>query len=191
MGGGYLVEALAFLTRTLFSLYILAVALRFLLQLARADFYNPISQLLIKMTDPALRPLRRIIPGYTGMDWPSIILLLLLLMLETVLTRLLLGLPLPAIASLFILACAEALQMCIYIYIVVILVQVIISWINPGAYSPATVLLYELTEPLLSRARRLLPVVSGLDFSPLAVLVFLQLLLILLVKPLLALAYSI
>ena len=69
MGGGVLTDALTFLIRTLFDLYIVAVALRFLLQWVRADFYNPLSQFLVKITNPPLRPLRRFIPGYGGIDF--------------------------------------------------------------------------------------------------------------------------
>ncbi|HSR62519.1 MAG TPA: YggT family protein, partial [Gammaproteobacteria bacterium] len=85
----YLSNAGEFLISVIFDLYILAVMLRFLLQWVRADFYNPFSQFLVKVTNPALRPLRRIIPGYAGIDWPSILLMLILQAVELVLISLL------------------------------------------------------------------------------------------------------
>jgi YggT family protein len=184
MGGGYFSEAIRFLITVVFDLYILAVMLRFLLQLVRADFYNPISQFLVTVTNPPLRPLRRFIPGYRGVDLASVVLMLLLKAVEIALISLAIYGRVPGIAGLFIISFAELLNLIIYIFIFAILIQVIISWVNPGAYNPATVLLYRLTEPLLRPARRLLPPISGLDLSPLLVFIVLQLTIILIIKPL-------
>ena len=190
MGGGYLADAVRFLLRTLFDLYIVAVALRFLLQWVRADFYNPISQFLIKVTNPPLRPLRRVIPGYAGMDLAALLLMLLLKMLELSLLSLIAGGPIPALPGLLVISLAEILSLVIWIFIIAVLIQVVLSWVNPGAYNPATVLLYRLTEPLLAPARRLIPPIGGLDLSPIAVFIFLQLSLILLIQPLYDAGYS-
>ena len=96
----------------------------------------------------------------------------------------------PGIIGLFILSFAQLLNLIVYIFIVAIFIQVILSWINPGAYNHATVLLYRLTEPLLRPARRLLPPVSGLDLSPILVFILLQLTVILIIKPLAGLGGS-
>ena len=184
MGGGYFSEAIRFLITVLFDIYILAVVLRFLLQVVRADFYNPLSQLLVTITNPPLRPLRRFIPGYRGIDLASIVLMLLLKAIEIFLISFFVYGQIPGVAGLFILSLAELLNLIIYIFIIAIFIQVIISWVNPGAYNHATVLLYRLTEPLLQPARRLLPPISGLDLSPLVVFIILQLTIILIVKPL-------
>lgn len=184
MGGSYLSDALLFLINTGFSLYILLVALRYLLQTVRADTHNPISQFLLQATNLPLRLLRRVIPGYAGIDWSCIILMLVLQAVELLLTSLLaFGVSL-AFAGLILLSAAELLKLIIYIFMLVILAQIIISWVNPGAYNPATALLYQLSEPLLRPARRLLPPAHGIDFSPILVFVFLQLSLMLLVRPL-------
>jgi YggT family protein len=90
----------------------------------------------------------------------------------------------PAIPGLLIISIAELLHLIIYIFIIAIFIQVILSWVNPGAYNAATVLLYRLTEPLLEPARKLIPPVGGLDLSPIAVFIFLQLTIILIVTPL-------
>ncbi len=177
-----------FLVSTVFDLYILVVALRFLLQLVRADFYNPISQFIVTLTNPPLRYLRRWIPGYAGVDWACLLLLFGVQILELTLISLIGG-QMPSITGLLVLSLASLVRLGIYIMMFAIIVQVIISWVAPGAYNPLTVLLYRLTDFILRPARRLLPPVSGVDFSPWLVLVALQLGIILIVKPLLRLGY--
>lgn len=189
-GGSYFTEALVFVISTLFSLYILAVVLRFLLQWVRADFYNPISQFLITVTNPALRPLRRFIPGYGGIDWPSIILMLVLKGCEITIIALITAGKVPALPGLLVISIAQLLQLIIYIFLIAIFIQIVISWINPGAYNPITVILHRLTDPLLRPAQRLLPPISGLDLSPILVIIALQLIIILFIKPLLHTGYS-
>lgn len=180
----YLSNAGEFLISLVFNLYILAVMLRFLLQLVRADFYNPVSQFLIRITNPVLRYFRRWIPGYKGIDWPSIILMLLLQAIELCLVALLKTGGIPQAGGLLLLSVSHLLQMAVWIYIVIIVFQAIMSWVNPGAYSPVTVLLYQLSDPFLRPLRRLVPPAGGLDWSPLIALILLNLLLILFIAPL-------
>jgi YggT family protein len=184
MGGSYLAEAVIFLIDILFGLYLIAVLLRFLLQRVQADYYNPVSQLLVTVTNPALRPLRRVIPGYLGIDWSSILMLLLLQGLEICLIALLRTGYIPALSGLVVMTIAQLLRLTVYLYLILILIQVVLSWVNPGAYNPVTVLIFQLTEPLLRPARRAIPPAGGLDWSPLVVLILLNLILILLVAPL-------
>lgn len=181
----YFSHAGEFLITLVFGLYILAVMLRFLLQLVRADFYNPVSQFLIRITNPVLRYFRRWIPGYKGIDWPSIVLMLCLQAIEICLVALLKTGEIPRLAGLFVLSAGHLLQMVVWIYIVTIIIQAVMSWINPGAYSPVTVLLYQLSDPLLHPFRRLVPPAGGMDWTPLIVLILLNLLLILFIAPLL------
>jgi len=189
-GGPYFSEAGIFLIHTLFGIYILFVALRFILQWVHADFYNPVSQFLVTVTNPPLRQLRRFIPGYAGIDFPSIVLMIILQAMELVLTVLIATGRIPAPLGLFVLSIAELLKLGIYIFFFAILIQIIISWVNPGAYNPITVILYKLTEPLLKPARRLIPPMGGLDLLPMLVLIGLQLVIILFIKPLTHLGYS-
>lgn len=182
--GSYLIDAAVYLVSLVFGLYIFAVMLRFLLQLVRADFYNPLSQFLIAITNPCLRHLRRWVPGYFGIDWPSLILLVLLQGMEICLIVLLRGGGIPALTGLPVLILAHLVELCIWIYLFVIILLVILSWINPGAYSPVTVLMHQLTQPLLRPLRRLLPPARGLDWSPLVAIILLNLLLLLVVAPL-------
>ncbi|MCC6207944.1 MAG: YggT family protein [Gammaproteobacteria bacterium] len=184
MDNPYLSTASAFLIDTLFGLYILLVLLRFLLQLARADFYNPICQFLVKATNPPLKPLRRIIPGLWKIDLASVFLLLALQMCALWLIDLAIA-RVPSIEGLLVLSTTALLALILNTFLVAILIQVILSWFGPGSYNnPLFSILYSLTEPLLGPARRILPVMSGIDFSPLLVLVALQLLKILVVSPL-------
>ena len=189
----YVSNAAAYMLETVFTLYILMVLLRFMLQLARADFYNPICQFLVKATNPPLRPLRRVIPGLWGMDLASVVLLILLQMLALWLIHLAGGQAV-AMAGLFLLSLSELLALTLNVLLVTILVQVIMSWLNPGAYNPLLSILYSLNEPLLRPARRMIPGFSGVDLSPLVVLVLIQLTKILIVAPLrdagLGLAYA-
>lgn len=183
MDNPYLSTASAFLIDTVFGLYILLVLLRFLLQLARADFYNPFCQFLVKATNPPLKPLRRIIPGLWKIDLASVVLLLLLQMLAIWLIHLAGGRSITP-EGLFVLSAAELLALTLNTFLIAILIQVILSWVGPGAgHNPLSSILYSLNEPLLGPARRILPSMSGIDFSPLLVLVAIQLLKILVVGP--------
>lgn len=184
MSGGYFTQAGVFLIQIIFGLYILAVLLRYLLARVRADFYNPLSQFIVKVTNPAIKPLRRFIPGYFGVDWPSIVLLFFIQAVEIILISLIVSGRIPAPMGLLVLTFAYLLKEVIYVYLFIILIQIVISWVNPGAYNPATVIMYQLSEPVLKPARRLIPSAGGFDFSPMIVIIGMQLLIILLVSPL-------
>ncbi len=183
MGDGYLTNPLVFLIQTLFGLYILVVLLRFLLQWFKADFYNPVSQFVVKVTAPPLRPLRRLIPGLAGIDLAALVLAWLLKSLELSLILVLMGAGGSFLGAL-LWSLPELIGLTINIFLFAILIQVVLSWINPGAYNPAASLLFSLTEPLLRPARNLLPPVSGLDLSPMLVMIGLVLLEMLLLPPL-------
>ncbi len=189
MGGSYVGNAATFLIETVFFLYILLVMLRFLLQWTRANFYNPVSQFIVKATQPPLAPLRRIIPGFGGVDLAAAVFMFALKFIELWLIYGLLGIT-PQVGGLAILTIAELLGLLVNVFIVSILIQVIISWVNPGMSNPIIGLLHSLNEPLLAPARRLIPPISGFDLSPIAVFIFLQLVSILAVAPIRDLARS-
>lgn len=187
MGSSYLTNPVEFLINTLFGLYILAVMLRFLLALVRADFYNPVSQFLVKATNPVLVPLRRIIPSAGKVDTSAIVLIVALQVAALGLIALLRDSQI-SIAALLTLSLAELLGLLLNVFLFAILIQVIMSWINPGAYNPAVSLIYSLTEPVLRPFRQLIPPFSGLDLSPLVALIAIQLTKMLLLPPLYQLA---
>jgi len=162
--------ATIFLVQTIFGFYVLAVMLRFLLQWVRADFYNPLVQFLVRITNPPLLPLRRIVPGYRGLDLASVVLAFALQLVEVLLVTLLLGRPL-GVGGLLLLTVMELLKLLINIYLWGIIIQVVLSWINPDPRHPAARVLAQLTAPLLRPARRLLPPISGVDLSPMLVVV--------------------
>lgn len=183
MGSNYLTDPVVFLIQTLFGLYILAVMLRFLLQLVRADFYNPISQFLVKATNPPLKLFRRIIPGFGGIDLSSVVLAWLLKAVEIILIIAIAGTSVNLIAP-FVWAIPELIELLFNIYLFGILIQVILSWVNPGSYNPATALLYSLTGPLMRPAQKILPPMGGIDLSPMLVMIGLILMKMLLLPPL-------
>ncbi len=189
MGSSYVGNAATFLIETVFFLYILIVMLRFLLQWTRANFYNPVSQFIVKATQPPLAPLRKIIPGYGGLDLAAAVFMFVLKFIELWLITGLLGIT-PQVGGLAILSIAELLGLLVNVFIVSILIQVIISWVNPGMSNPVMGLLHSLNEPLLAPARRLIPPISGFDLSPIVVFIFLQLVSILAVAPIRDLARS-
>ena len=184
MGGNYFLQATIFLVELFFDIFILALFLRYLFTTVRVDSLNPLSSLIIKITNPLLKPLRRTIPGYLGIDWSSVLALFLVQAIEITLIALIVNGTIPPLSGLIILTIGYLLRMILYIFLFVILIQVIISWINPNAYSPITTIMHQISEPILKPVRQLIPPAGGLDFSPLIVLVVINLLMILVISPL-------
>ena len=184
MSGGYFAQAIIFLVKLFFDIYILALILRYLLTIVRVDSLNPLSTLIMKVTNPLLKPLRRTIPGYFGIDWASIISLFLVQAIEIILVALIITGGIPAFSGLTMLTIAYLLRTILYIYLFIIIVQVIISWINPNAYNPITTIMYQISEPILKPIRQFIPSSGGLDFSPLVALIIINLLMILIISPL-------
>ena len=192
MGNGYLAAPVIFLIDTLFGIYILLILLRFLLQTARADFYNPISQFIVKVTNPLLRPLRRIVPGWGGIDNASLVLLLLMQCLALLLLGLIsgafsTGLSVP---GLVVATITKLVSLLLYVYLIGIFILALLSWINPGSYNPVAAVIASLTEPLMRPARKLIPPISGLDLSPMAVILGIYVLRMLLMPPLISLSVN-
>ncbi|MBW1245874.1 YggT family protein [Pseudomonas tolaasii] len=168
-------DAAIFIIQTLGSLYLLIVLMRFILQLVRANFYNPLCQFVVKATQPLLKPLRRVIPSLFGLDMSSLVLALLLqiLLFAVILllngyqanTVLLLPWGLIGIFSLFL-----------KIIFWSMIISVILSWVAPGSRSPGAELVYQITEPVLAPFRRLIPNLGGLDISPIFAFIAIQLL---------------
>ena len=170
-----MVNAGAYLISTIIGLYIIIVLLRFLLQWVKADFYNPLSQFIVKATSPVLIPMRRIIPGLFGLDIASLLLAYTLQCIENVLLFAIRGIPLNPLFLLWH-SIGSLLSILLYIYFFAIMVQVIISWISPGQYNPAIALIHRITEPVMQPARKILPPFSGFDLSPLLVFIVLNIL---------------
>jgi YggT family protein len=183
MSADYLVDPAVFLIDTLFGLYVFALLLRFLFQWVEADYYNPISQFLIKITHPPLRLLRRFIPSIGRIDTASLVLMVGLQMLGGYLIFLLKGAH-TTVAALFVWTLVQVLDLILNLYFFAIVIRAVLSWVGSGSYNPATSLLNSLTEPLLRAGRQLLPPIGGIDLSPLIPLIGIQLAKMIVMPPL-------
>ncbi|MBI2313198.1 MAG: YggT family protein [Betaproteobacteria bacterium] len=178
-------QALSFLLETLLGLFALALLLRFYLQLFRAAYRNPLTQFLSALTDFAVRPARRIVPGLWGVDLATLVLawvtqLVLLYALLSLKGYELKGVPLIAFAGLAALALVELVKLSAWIFMVAVIVQAVLSWINP--YSPIAPVLNSFTRPFLRPFQKRIPPIGNVDLSPLFVIIALQLILMLPVR---------
>jgi len=174
---------LIFIAETLFELYVLCFLLRFILQATRADFHNPLSQFIVRVTNPVVVPLRRIVPGLRGLDMSSIVVVLVLEVLATaVLFPLKTGVSPTPIAVLYF-SILRTIMTVLRMYLFAILIYALMSFVNPGTYNPLTSVLASISEPLLRPVRRIIPPIAGLDLSPLFVLIGLQALIMALPLP--------
>lgn len=181
MGAG---NALFFLVNVLFDLYLGALLLRMLLQVTRADFYNPLSQLVWKLTNPPVQPLRRLVPRYRNIDTATLVVLYAVALLYVLLVAHLFAAGVGVIAALWY-ALLKCLVLACNLYTLSLFTQAILSWLGPGVNNPAANILYSLNEPLLRPVRRFIPPLGGFDLSPLVVMLALQVLIRLIPLPLL------
>lgn len=168
------------LVNTLGGLYLLAVLLRFLLQIARADFYNPLSQAVVRITDPLVRIFRRFIPGLRGFDLSSLLLALIVEMVLVITLIYLGGFAMPGIGSIVAWSVAGIIFFILQIYFWAIIAAIIMSFVMmfSGSMSPhpALQLIWQLTEPVMAPLRRVIPPIGGLDFSPIFIFLAIQIL---------------
>ncbi|WP_433737636.1 YggT family protein [Pseudomonas putida] len=168
-------DAAIFVIQTLGSLYLLIVLLRFILQLVRANFYNPLCQFAVKATQPLLKPLRRVIPSMFGLDMSSLVLALLVQMALFAVILLLSGYE---VNVLFLAPWALIGIFALFLKILfwAMIISVILSWVAPGSHNPGAELVQQITEPVLAPFRRIIPNLGGLDISPIFAFIALQLL---------------
>ncbi|MFP8966713.1 YggT family protein [Pokkaliibacter sp. CJK22405] len=165
------------IVKTLGSLYVFIVLLRFILQMSRADFYNPLSQAVVKATQPVLAPIRRLVPGMGGLDVASLILAFIVYLLVAVIVVYLAGgaQALNDLPLLILAAAAGVLYALLDIYFWAMVISVILSWVAPQADHPAARLVFQITEPVYGLCRRVIPPLGGLDLSPILVFLVIQL----------------
>ncbi len=175
-----LTQAGMLVINTLVGLYLLIVILRFLLQLVRADFYNPISQFIVKATNPLLLPLRKVVPGFGGIDLASLVLALLLQTIAIVLILLLNGIQPPLQVVMW--AAIGIISLVLKVYFWGLLITVIASWIAPNSYNPALILINQILEPAIKPIRKMMPDMGGIDISPIVVFLLIQVTEIILVR---------
>lgn len=158
--------AAIYILQTLGSLYLLIIMLRFILQLVRADFYNPLSQFAVRATQPLLKPIRRVIPSVFGLDTSSLILSIVIQALLMAFVLMVTYGTFGDIPHLLMWAVIGVTSLFLKIFWVAMIVMVIVSWIAPGSHNPAAELAYQISEPVLAPFRKLVPNLGGLDISP-------------------------
>ncbi|UFP99913.1 YggT family protein [Pseudomonas fitomaticsae] len=167
--------AAVYVLQTLGSLYLLIVLLRFVLQLVRANFYNPLCQFVVKATQPLLKPLRRIIPSMFSLDMSSLVLAILVQLALMALTLLLTygttGNPL----QLLIWSLIGVTALFLKIFFWAMIISIILSWVAPGSHNPGAELVNQICEPALAPFRRIVPNLGGLDLSPIFAFLVLKL----------------
>jgi YggT family protein len=166
-------DAGTYVVRFLLDVISFLFVVRFLLQACRVDFYNPIAQGFIKATDLVLKPIRRLLPGYQNLDFASLVAAILALIILSYAISALVGRPAPGFVPVLGSSVIGTATLIVQIFWWSILAVILASFIAPGNTHPVLNLLRQITEPLLAPARRLLPAMGGLDFSP--ILVFLLL----------------
>ncbi|GGO68656.1 YggT family protein [Bowmanella pacifica] len=169
-------SSMQFLIGTLFDLYLMVVILRLWLQIARADFYNPFSQFVVRATHPLVGPMRRILPSFGNLDTATLVLALIVAFAKLTVMNFVLGAnswqvfnPLALLLGSLIVLVSQTLSLMFWILII----RAILSWFSQGQ-NPMEMVLYQLTEPLLAPIRRILPPMSGLDLSVLVAIIAIQ-----------------
>ncbi|MGQ5524270.1 YggT family protein [Chitinimonas sp. PSY-7] len=175
-----LAEALSFLVRNLVSFFILNLLLRFYLQVARAPFGHPLAQFTVKLTNFAVLPLRKLIGSMRGYDTATLLLAWLSAIVMHFILLLLSPWPINfltpvAAIGLMMLSLVELMKLSLYLLFATVIVQAILSWVSP--YNPLTPMLEAISRPFLSPLRKVIPVIGGIDLSPLALILILQMLL--------------
>ncbi|KAA8997747.1 YggT family protein [Affinibrenneria salicis] len=166
---------LTFLVKTLIDLYVMVLLLRIWMQWSRCDFYNPLAQFVVKITQPIIGPLRRIIPSLGPIDSASLLLAFILCALKFPLLMLVqAGVISLSPLHLFI-GVLSLLKSIGHLVFWVVIIRALMSWVSQGR-NPVDYLLYQLTEPLMAPIRRILPAMGGIDFSAMVVILILSLL---------------
>ena len=159
------------LVDVLISLYVSVILLRFFLQYFRADFYNPLSQFCVKATDPFIKPLRKVIPGFAGIDFSSLVLAYLVIVAKLILMTLIAGQLNIYPLLLVLISFVELAKSILNLFIFLIFIRIILSWVSPGGHNPVMAVIEQLSEPIISKFRNILPPMSGFDFSPMIALI--------------------
>ncbi len=173
------VQAITLIIDAIARLYILVLLLRLILPWVRADFRNPLAQAILRLTSPLVVPVRRVVPPVGRIDTATVLVAYVIQYLTIVVIVLING-GTPQFAPVAITAVVELVILTLNLFAFAILIRVILSWIAPGTYNPATAMITTLTEPVLRPFRRIIPPIAGLDLSPLFAMIILVALTILL-----------
>ncbi len=176
--GGSVGNAFAFLIETLFSLYLAALMLRVLLEAVGADYYNPVCQILLKVTEPLVAPLSKLIPRLGRFNTAAVVALIAIQTISVIVVSAVSGYSLDPLQA-FVISLFRLVRMLLVMYMVLIIAEVILSWVGGAMRHPIIPLIYQLTRPVLAPIRRVLPSIAGLDLSPLIAIIGIQFLMIL------------
>jgi YggT family protein len=168
--------AAVYILQTLGSMYLLIVLMRFILQLVRANFYNPLCQFIVRATQPLLKPLRKIIPGFGGLDIASLVLAIVLQFILIALTILLTYGVFANPVQMLIWSMIGITALFLKVFFFALIISVILSWVAQGSHNPGVELVNQICEPVLAPIRRILPSMGGLDLSPIFAFLALKLL---------------
>ena len=163
-------SALVFIVNAVSSLYLLVLLLRFWLPWLRADFRNPLAQGILKLTSPVIIPVRRLVPSFGRLDTATILVAFVLQCLALLLILLILGAS-ANFSTIAISALAKLVLLSVNLFMFAIFIRIVLSWIAPGQYNPATAIITTLTEPLLAPVQRIIPPLGGFDISPIFVII--------------------
>lgn len=165
-------DAIAFIVNAIANLYLLVLLLRFWLPFLRADFRNPVAQAILKLTSPLIVPMRRIMPSFGKLDTATVLVAFVVQYL-TILLVLLIYTQAAGFAPIAITAIVNLVFLSLRLFAFAIVIRVILSWISPGGYNPATAIIATLTDPVLKPFQRLIPPLGGLDISPIFAMIIL------------------
>jgi len=174
--GNPALNAIGFIFGILFNLYATVVAVRFVMQVVRADYYNPLAQAIVKLTDPLLRPLRRVIPSFKRYDTASLVLVFLVLLLKMLVFQILQLGAVPALgqsvlvgsipmAKIVLLTLLDVVHQFFNVFIYALIIQAVLSWIPGSSNNPVQGMVAAISEPVLRPARKLIPPMGGFDLS--------------------------
>ncbi len=165
-------SAIVFVVNAITSLYLLVLLLRFWMPWLRADFRNPLAQGILRFTSPLVIPVRRIVPSFGRLDTATVLVAFVIQYLTVLLLLLIMGRT-AGIAPIALTSIVKLIVLSINLFVYAIFIRIILSWISPGSYNPATAIIQTLTEPVLRPFRRLIPPMGGFDISPIFAIILL------------------
>lgn len=182
----HILNATDFLLQSIIGFALYIVLLRFWMQWVRADFRNPFGQFVITATNPAVIPLRKVLPSISSVDTATVVLALGLAALK-IFAFVSLRNTAPSLIDYLVMSIGVCLKASIYLFLIAIFIQIIASWVNPNSYHPILNVAQSISNPIMAPARKIIPPIAGLDLSPILVILFLQFTLRLIVEPILPL----
>lgn len=185
----YFIKSSLYLLQSLIGIYVYLLLLRFLLQVVSANYFNPFIQILVKLTDIFVKPLRRILPKFRGFDFATLLIIIVFQFIAVGIIILFQITTWTICKGVLIIMLGELLQKVCYTYLAAIILQGVISWVPALYNSPITEIVYRLTAPILNRARRIIPVVGGLDLSAIPVLFLLYIIITIIINPMILYGY--